>query len=196
VFALGIALNLLGMSSIPRGIVGFDSVARSLAKSQPTGNVLMCCWDDQELIFRFRQAVGNTDVQLIRGDRVLAVRLPEYAKQEAVALATQLDELLDVVRRGKARYMVTSGPPTTGHDRRFPEMLLAHESAIGNTDQFRLIGKWPVLRQFDYPGTVSETFVWQYLGELSPGPSELRVRIPTANIELGGLNATPSSASR
>jgi 4-amino-4-deoxy-L-arabinose transferase-like glycosyltransferase len=184
VMCAGIALNLLSLPTIPRGVVGYRDVAGTLARLEPKGNILMCCWDDQELIFRFREVVGDSDVQMIRGDRVLAIRLAGYAKQPSRMLAHNCDDVLDVVRRGRVRYLVTCRHPQGIRDGRFPEMRLAHQCAVSHPESFQFIGKWALNRDYSATPNRSEVFVWRYRGELESGPSELPISIPTAEMIL------------
>ena len=75
-------------------------------------------------------------------------------------------------------------PERTALDPRHEEMKLAHEVAESSGDEFRLVLSAPLVVELSrWPRTIN-LFLWEYLGELPPGPSELRILIPTANMKL------------
>ena len=167
---VAIGINATYAFQFPRGIVGYEAVGRCLASLDKPGNVLLCCWEDQDLIFRLSAAPHSSRAMLC-GDRLLAVRLPEYAKVEAIALVKDEEELLDVIRRGRARYIVTSLSTDEGHNDRFPEIRLTHRIAAAASSRFRLMGKFPILFQYGGPGWHADVYVWEYLGDLRPVPA-------------------------
>ena len=177
---VGNAVSIFGM---PQGMQGYDAVADQLASQEDPGNVLMSCWDDSDLIFRFRCHSQKQDWQIIRGDRVLAIRSPSYAGVASTAIAESSDDVLEIIRRGRIRYLVTCAPPSSGHDRRPADMVLAHQTALTVPERFTLLGRSTLL--YDRGNLrQKEVFLWRFEGDLPDGKSELSVRIPTANMIL------------
>lgn len=188
--AAGLAINLADVSHLPRGIVGYEAVARRLASFDRPGNILLNCWHDQDLIFRYRAFVDGGRRSLIRGDRTLAVRLPDYAHQSATILAHSAEDVLATIRMGRVRYLVTCVPGENRPDDRPFEMALAHDVAAGDAARFRRIDRFPVTINFERDATKGGVvYVWEFLGDLPDGPSELPVRIPTAGLSLNRAEA-------
>src|SRR5262249_44116527 len=104
---LGLIANALGVCQIPRGIVGYESVAQHLALLEKPGNVLLACWEDQDLIFRYRAEYPGVHRTLLRADRTIAVRAPAYANVQVRTVAHSAEDVLDLLRRGRVRYLVT-----------------------------------------------------------------------------------------
>jgi hypothetical protein len=148
------------------------------------GNVLLACWEDQELIFRYRACVPVVWRQMIRGDRTLTIRTPGYAGVDPRILVHDATEVRDVIRRGRIRYLVTCAPEEGEHDDRTPEMVLAHESAVNDESRYRLVDRYPLRRNIHWPERRAMVFLWEYQEELPDGPSELPVVIPTAGVVL------------
>jgi hypothetical protein len=184
VLALGLALNLLHLTYLPRGLVGYEAVGSSLARQDRPGNVLLACPEDQELIFRFRARAPGSRRTFIRGDRTLAIRAPIYANVAPKILAHRPEDVLDVIRRGRARYLVTSEPLGPATALWTEEMALAHRTAVSMPEAFALVGEASLLVQYRRPGDRYRVCVWAYRGELPDGPSELPVLIPTAGFAL------------
>ena len=123
VLLAGIVLNAVQLRQIPSGVVGYAEVGRCLAEQSDPGNILLTCPEDQELIFRFRASKPRASRQLVRGDRVLAIRLPEYAAIAPQPLAHSEADVLDIIRQGRIRYLVTSCPnhyPDDAGPRKWP----------------------------------------------------------------------------
>lgn len=182
--ACGLVVNLVQLGNIPQGVVGHQAVARDLAALDEPGNILCCCWEDQDLMFRYRATAPQSLRQLLRGDRVLAVRAPDYAPVEAIVLAHSPDDVIDAVRKGRVRYLVTCQPSGPAADVRPEESRLAHATALASPEKFELLARHPLTIQFAGAGRTGEVFVWRYRDELPPGPSELPIPIPTANLQL------------
>jgi hypothetical protein len=180
--AIGLVLNLTLLVTLPRGLVGHEPVAASLAAQQGAGNVLLACPYDQDLIFRYRAHAPGSRRMFIRGDRTLAIRLAGYARVAARTLATKPEDLLDAVRRGRVRYLVTADDPDPfiGSE----EMTLAHRTAVSRPGDFALLSQNPVIDRGIGPGRWYWVYVWAYQGELPDGPSELPVVIPTADLTV------------
>jgi hypothetical protein len=184
VMVLAIGMNASAALQFPPGLVGYEPVGRCLASLDKPGNVLLCCWEDQDLIFRYRSWAPKSQRAMLRGDRHLVMRAPLYANVETVTLVKDERELTDLIRRGRARYVVTSVSPNKTYSDRFPEIGLTHRVASARSEQFRLIEKFPLRLQDSLPGITADVYVWEYLGELPTGPSELNIRIPTADMTL------------
>ncbi|WP_182870606.1 ArnT family glycosyltransferase [Rhodopirellula sp. JC639] len=191
VIASAVVRNAVAVYHAPRGLQGFEAVAAQLAIQDDPGNVLVSCWSDSDLVFRYRCHTQQHSRQLIRGDRVLAVRLPYYAQVAPKVLAENAEDVLDTIRRGRIRYVVTSPPSYPSgskHDRRHADMVLLHTAALTENTQFSLIQRFPVTLDFG-SHRVEEAFLWRYEGELPAGPSELPVWIPTAKLNAKQVGA-------
>jgi hypothetical protein len=99
---------------------------------------------------------------------------------------TSAADVLDVVVKGRVRYVVTFAPADGSADPRPAEMALVHRTAAGNPGRFREVDSFPL--SVDYVqytvrprGTVT---VWEYLPDLPPGPDELPAVVPTAGLVL------------
>jgi hypothetical protein len=184
VIVLAIGLNVLNALHFPRGLVGYGAVGRCLASLDQPGNILLCCWEDQDLIFRYRASSSHLQRAMLRGDRLLVVRLPEYARVKTIQLVTSKQEMLNVIRRGRARYLVTGYSTDPAYNDKFPEITFAHDIARSSNEGFRFVKQFPLLIQYGGLGRNCGIFVWEYLGDLPDGPSELEVRIPTAKMSL------------
>ena len=122
---------------------------------------------------------------MIRGDRTLAVRMPNYARKDATIVAHSAADVLSTLRQGRVRYLVTCSPTEIKRDDRPSEMLLAHQVALQDNDDFNLVGEFPILIEFEREAMRTGTiYVWEYLGDLPEGPNALPVLIPTAGMAL------------
>jgi len=181
---VALALNLGHLFKMPAGIVGYDAVAKVLSRETKPGNVLVACYHDQEFIFRFREWSTESQRIMIRGDRSLAIRLSEYTGVKPQILAHQPEDLFSIVLRGRVRYLITCSPQPNLIEDRPEEMILAHRVAESHPERFALIGKFPLLLQIGGNGSRRLIYLWEYLGVLPPGPSEIPVVIPTANLKF------------
>jgi hypothetical protein len=64
---------------------------------------------------------------------------------------------------------------------RTPEMILAHQT-ISGSPCFRLISEGDIQCEIVRPGFRGKLFLWEYLGELPEGLSDIPVVTPTANM--------------
>jgi hypothetical protein len=183
---LALAVNLREVAQLPRGLVGYAAVGERLAALDQPGNVFLCCWEDQELIFRYRSCKPPVQRRMVRGDRTLAIRLADYAEVRPRLLVHTPEEFIEVLRRGRIRYLVTCAPDDPAQDDRPEEMVLAHQLACLLSEQFRMIGTYPLLKQWDGRGLRGQVIVWEFRGDLPEGPAELPVVIPTAGLEFPG----------
>ena len=81
--------------------------------------------------------------------------------------------LIETLRKGRVRYLITCVPANPALDERYGEMKLAHGVATSRDDLFRKIGEVPMLVQLGFPGRTINIFVWEFLGDLPEGLSEL-----------------------
>lgn len=187
VVGAAVLLNMYTLYRLPRGLRGYQAVADQLAQQESPGNILVSSWFDTELIFRFRCLPQHHYRQLIRGDRVLAIRYAQYSGIESKPLAKSAEDVLEIVRNGRIRYIVTcqrSATTTSGIDDRKADEVLLHETVTANSDYFELIGEHTILYGFRFDRE-EKVLVWRFKGELPAGPSALPVVIPTAGMSLG-----------
>jgi hypothetical protein len=179
--AAAVAGNLYVLSSCPLGVVGYRPVGELLARSDKPGNVLLACHEDQYLIFRYRASDPICDWYLIRSDRTLAVRVSDYAGVAPRILATTPADVIDLIRKGKVRYVVVSSDPTN----RPQEMRLVDETVRGRPELFRPVDTFPLLvRYVDHihASAGGDVRVWEFLEPVSGGPPDISVVIPTAGL--------------
>lgn len=170
------------IASIPQGIVGFDRVARTLNGFKQPGNVLLACYQDSEFMFRYRATSPLVQRTLVRADRTLAIRLSDWAAIQPRILVRNMDDFINILVRGRIRYLLTCTPALLLNEDRTEEMVLAHNWAKCNPDKFRMIETFPLI--LHKPENCRQLFLWEYLGQLPAGKSELPVIIPTAELEL------------
>lgn len=180
--ALG--LNVVHLRQLPAGVVGYAAVGRCLAALPEPGNILLACPEDQELIFRYRASGPLAQRRMVRGDRALAIRVPEYAGVPTQPLAHTEQDVIEVLRRGRIRYVVTSCPDQPRQERWTEEMALAHRTAGSRPEQFILLGQFPLAIDYGGPVRSGPVFVWRFTGELPAGVSELPIFVPTARLTL------------
>ncbi len=176
--------NVFAMLRIPRGVIGYEAVAQALATRELSGNILSACPRDQDLIFRYTAESDPHSRQFLRGDRTLAVRGPNYGGFKTQEKATTHEHVLKILRKGRVRYVVTSGVASSNADERYPEMKLADEAVRAAPQDFKLILSIPLeISLSQFPRTIP-IYLWEYQGELPPGPSELVIPVPTAGMVL------------
>jgi hypothetical protein len=182
---LGLAVNAWQGSQLPQGIVGYEAVAQQLAALEKPGNVLLACWEEQDLIFRYRAQDPRIRRLLIRSDRTLAIRLSGYAKVQVERMVHSSEEVREILRRGRVRYLVTCLPNSAPEqDNRFEEVVVAHETALASPQAFALLTVFPWY--VDYGGTVQsgKIFLWEVQEEYPDDLIDLPIVIPTANLRL------------
>jgi len=177
-------VNLAQSYRLPAGLVGYQPVAELLSRQTKRGNVLLCCHQEADLIFRYRACSPGSNRLMLRGDRTLVVT--SHAKKTGKILAGDEEEMLETLQRGRVRYLVTWSSEEQRPAQRTFEMRLAHGAAQSRPQDFRLLETYPLMIHFspEAPGLSGEIFVWEYLGELPPGKSELAIPIPTAQMIL------------
>jgi 4-amino-4-deoxy-L-arabinose transferase-like glycosyltransferase len=191
---LGLALvtNVTQLGQLPRGVVGYDAVARQLAMLEKSGNVLWATPEGTGLIFRYRARKPKVQRLMLRADRHLAIRLSKDAGVKPQMLAHTVAEVLDIIRHGRVRYLVTYSSNDPLGDISPDDTRLAHDVARSLPKSFALIGKFPLLIEFEKPGRSGQVFLWEFLEELPDGPSEILAIIPTADLKLQCLSEESS----
>ena len=183
-FIIALAVAVYEVERFPHGVVGYESTGRQLAEETAPGNVLVAVAEHADLIFRFRSYSPGSNRVFIRADRTLAVRPPAYSDAKTVKVANDPADVMDIIRRGRVRYVVTCEPVDHGTDDRSEEMIALDQIARSHPNDFTLVQTFPLLREYTKPGNSWEVFLWRYLGELPQTPSELPVLIPTADMEI------------
>ncbi|HKR60661.1 MAG TPA: glycosyltransferase family 39 protein [Pyrinomonadaceae bacterium] len=182
---LGVCLasNGYAITKFPRGVVGYEAVGQELAVQHEAGNVLVGTREQADLIFRFRSYSPTSDRIFFRADRTLVIRAPSYSDAKPIKIAQNTEDVLNIIRRGRIRYLVTSNPLSGAFDDRTEEMTTLDTLARSDPENFALIRTFPLLREYSKPGGSWQVSVWKFLGEL-PTQSELPVMIPSADMEL------------
>ena len=178
---LAVVGNAALLLRIPDGLVGHQQVAQKLADLPRPGNVLLACPWESDLIFRYRAERPHTDREMLRGDRTLAIRLYAGYGIEPEYFATDTSDVLDILQKGRVRYLVTVVDDLRSFRVITPEMTLAHETVLSLPKMFAKRGEFLMRRD---ARARYELYVWEYLGQLPQGPSEIRVKIPTADLDL------------
>lgn len=183
--AMAVGCNTVQAGSTPRGLVGYDAVARGLVNLKAPGNVMLACLYFQDLVFRVRSHQPQPPRYLLRSDRTLAIRLSPYTGVTPDVVARSVEDVEGFVRRGRVRYLVTCAPVDPKHDDRAEEMVLAHEAARSSPDAFAGVSVSPLLVEFGGRGQGHryQVYVWEYRRTLPDGPSDLPVVIPTAGLD-------------
>ncbi len=183
--ALGLACNAVQDSSSPRGLVGYEAVARGISGLKAPGNVMLACLQFQDLVFRVRCYNPVPTRHLLRSDRTFAIRQSPYTGVTPDVVARSADDVEDFVRRGRVRYLVTCDPVDPKRDDRVEEMVLAHEAARSRPDAFAELFVSPLLVEFGRRGQGHRyrVHVWEFLKKLPDGPNDLPYVVPTAGLD-------------
>ncbi len=191
---IAVAGNALAVARQPRGLVGYQDVAEHLATLEEPGNIFMACWMDQDLIFRYRGLDHEFERDMIRSDRTLAIRLSAYTGVPTEVLARDMADVIEVVKLGRIRYLLTVPSSQPAHATIPPDFRLAHRAASSMPEHFELLGRHRLLVDYGSP-TPQDVFIWRYRGELADGPSQLPVIIPTADLKLKANGAESGDES-
>ena len=181
--AATVVLNLWVSQFQAPGLVGYDAVAQMLGARSERGNIMITAVADADLIFRLRceKSMHTLGRQIIRGDRVLAIRNPKYSGAKTTLLANTHQDVYEALTKGRVRFVVTEGPSSDGSwTNQEQEVQLCHEALVANPQEYEQIGV-RVLRM----GRVEHSvYVWMYRGDLLDGKSTLPVVVPTAKLEI------------
>ena len=175
--------NVAGIPGFPRGLVGYEVIGRELARMRERGNVLVSTIGQADLIFRYRSQAAAPQRSFIRADRTLVIRPPAYSSAEVRVIAHSSDDVLDIVRRGRVRYLVTCSSADAGPDMRTPEMAFLDEVATNRPDRFELLGVHAVDLGYSKEN-FAKVRLWRFTGELPEGNSEIGVVVPTADFTI------------
>jgi dolichyl-phosphate-mannose-protein mannosyltransferase len=175
--------NLVGLRRLPQGVVGYQIIGRRLARLDAPGNILVSSLLQTDLIFRYRSNHPGLKRSFIRGDRSLTIRPPHYSNAQITPVAHTMHDVLDIVRRGRIRYIVTYSSPERTNDQT-EEMRLLDETMRSHPASFQSLGEFPLHLQYGNPGYSGQVWLWKFTGELPRGPSEIPVIIPTANLSI------------
>jgi hypothetical protein len=187
--ALCVVVNIVRLQTVPRGLVGYEALARQLAGLRDRGNVLVSTPYQADLIFRYRSNHPVLPRAFLRGDRTLAVRPPNYTDSPANVVARNTDDVIDIIRRGRVRYIVSCSPAPGSQDSRQAEMILLDLALDMQSAGFALIAEFPLRSEYERKESTHRnlTFrarLWRYTGELASGPSEIPVLVPTAGMAI------------
>jgi hypothetical protein len=174
-----VAWNASRLTSFPSGLTGYETVARRLHEFAEPGNVLVATIHASDLMFRFRSHGPNVRRHFIRADRTLAIRPPSYTDVPSQILARHDSDVIEIVRRGRIRYVVTSAGPNETEEVALLRSVISHRR-----DLFQAAGEFPLRMYLNPPGENYRVSIWRYSGELPPGPSALPVLIPTAGLRF------------
>jgi hypothetical protein len=169
--------NLLQFSRFSQGTVGHPAIASSMAKWTEKGNVLVSIPLQSELIFEYRSKNPASTRSFIRADRTLALRPPEYADVKPVVLVHDPDDVRNMIRKGRVRYLAIAQDGSQ-------EIGLLFETLRGDPRQFVHLGDLTLRNSFTPGGQTSNVELWRNAGDLPDGPSELPVVVPTAGLSL------------
>lgn len=185
--AVAVGANLYLLADCPRGVVGYQAVGDALARCDKPGNVLLACREDQDLIFRYRAAHPTRERYLIRSDRTLAVRVSTYAGVPDRVLAHSPADVLELVRRGRVRYVVTCSRPADRPDTRPEELRLVDDTVRSHPDRFRLVAAFPLVVEYVdgiHGSATGEVCVWEVADPVEEGPPDVPILVPTAGLVI------------
>ncbi len=182
--AAGICLvwNVAAIPAFPRGMVGYEALGRKLARMPDRGNILISTIGQADLMFRYRSQPADLKRTFIRGDRTLAIRPPSYSNAATKVIVRNDDDLLDIIHKGRIRYVVTCSTAPGSADVRTPEMAFLDEAARAHPDRFELVGAYPL--RAGYSGALATVRLWRFTGEIPNGDNEIEVVVPTANLKI------------
>jgi len=178
-----VILNLWTSQFQAPGLVGYDAVAQMLGERSERGNIMITAYADADLIFRLRceKSMHTLERQLIRGDRVLAIRNPKYSGAKTTILAKTHQDVYEALSQGRVRFVVTEGPLSDDDGTiQEQEVQLCHQALVANPQDYEQVGV-QVLRMGRRERSI---YVWRYRGELLEGKSTLPVVVPTAKLEI------------
>lgn len=165
------------------GLLGYESIAELLGSRPERGNIVITAYADADLIFHLRcQATPQLlERQILRGDRILAIRNPLYSGAPTTLVANTNQDVYDLFSQGRVRFVVTEGPLSDGNwvDPE-EEIHLCHKAMLANPQDYELLAIRPVTRE----SQTLPIYIWMYRGELQEGKSTLPIIIPTAGLEI------------
>jgi hypothetical protein len=183
VLLMCVAANAYEIMNLPHGMVGYEAVGKRLSGLQDRGNILVATPLQSDLMFRYRSNRPSVDRNFIRADRSLAIRLPSYTNVPSSMVARNSEDVIDIIRRGRVRYVV-SVSACDGEEYHYQrqEMALLHQVVRSRSDAFVLVDEHPLRLHYGKLITNCKVFIWKYTGELPAGASEIPVVVPTADM--------------
>ena len=168
--------NGIQFSRFPQGSVGQAAIAERMAKWTEKGNVLVSIPLQSELIFQYRSRSSPVQRSFIRADRTLAVRPPEYADVQPVVLVHNPEDVLNIIRKGRIRYIAISEDGSQ-------EVALLLNTMRLDPRQFVHLEDLTVKTSFSLNES-SRVELWKNTAEIPEGASKLPVVVPTAGLSL------------
>jgi len=182
--SLCLVANVISFKHLPQGLVGDDAIGQRLARLDLPGNILVSTLQQADLIFRYRSYHPVLKRSFIRGDRSLAIRPPRYANAEATSIAHNADDVLNIIRRGRIRYIVTCSLNHEKNDNRAQEMRLLDKVMRSQPATYQLLGEFALHLEYGRPGYFGKVWLWKFTGQLPEGASEIPVIVPTADLSI------------
>ena len=184
--AMALVENVVRLRHQPAGVVGYERLADRLAALPESGNVLVAVPFQNDLIFRYRAASPESKRHFIRGDRSITIRLPFYAPvaDRLRVLVGAPDSLVNLIRRGRVRYLVTPSPTYAREwgGESAGEMRIAAHGAASLPNDFAPVDSFRVHFGELGPEPDMWIYLWVYQHPLPNGPSEIPITIPTAGV--------------
>ncbi len=186
--AVALIENAWRIGQLPPGVVGYDRVAQRIATLEQRGNILVGVPFQNDLTFRSRAESPRIARSVIRADRSVALRLPNYAPvaNQLQMVVRGSESFVELVRRGRVRYVVTLSAITRVPGSRHveDEMSVATRAVRARPDAFAPVDSFWVRfgARFRVPG--AWVHLWEYRHPLPDGPSEIPVVVPTARLTI------------
>ncbi|MEO8050215.1 MAG: glycosyltransferase family 39 protein [Acidobacteriota bacterium] len=175
--------NVIRFHDFPQGVTGYERVAATMAGLAEPGNVLISLPEQAHLMFLYRSHPVPVQRSFIRADRTLVIRSPSYTDVPVTMLAHNQNDVLQILKRGRIRYIVNSAS-SVEPDREREETRLLNKVLASNREWFKLLAEFPLELKDHNPIRHERVALWQFLGPLPLGPGELPVVIPTAGFSL------------
>ena len=102
--------------------------------------------------------------------RQVSVLFLDVVGSTALSQTIDPEDVLDIIRSGRIRYLLTASVDDPMREYRTEEMILADGVARSSPDRFTLVAEFPVFIQYDRPGRVCRIAPWEYSGVLPDGP--------------------------
>jgi hypothetical protein len=182
--AICLLWNVARMTTFPHGLVGYETIGRELARMGDRGNILISSIGQADLIFRYRSQPEAPPRTFIRADRTLVVRPPSYSTAAVKVIARNSDDVLDIIRRGRVRYLVTCSTADGDPNVHTTEMALLDDIAGKRPDRFQLLGVYAVNAGYSKDSQAAKVRLWKFTGEIPGGSSEIGVVVPTADFTI------------
>jgi 4-amino-4-deoxy-L-arabinose transferase-like glycosyltransferase len=188
VVAVALTENAWRIGRLPAGVVGYDRVAQRIAALEQRGNVLVGVPFQNDLTFRYRAQSPRIARSIIRADRSVALRLPNYAPvaNQLQMVVSGSESFVELVRRGRVRYVVALSEFTRAPGRPHveDEMSVTTRAVRSRPDAFAPVDSFWIQfgARFRVPGAWVQ--LWEYRHPLPDGPSEIPVVVPTARLTI------------